>query len=658
MARLDARRPMVFGRSGGLRMEIPDGLTNDVEAALSVVDQLPILVAGLEGPDFVVQLANGATRAAVRGVDLLGAPIGEAVAALDSQTLGDRLREVYRTGVPFAGEEWRMELPGPDGEVSERFITFTYSPWRFPDGTMRGVVAFAEDSTEAVLARRAADAESTELRKQYEHARQTLTALQEVLLPAELPVLPRIDLSARYLLAERDTAAGGDWFDAVVLDDGRVALAVGDVVGHGMHASATMGQLRSVLSAYLHDSADPAEAVTRLDRFAERIASAAAATVCAAILDPDTGDMTYCTAGHPPPLIASTARTGQARFVEPSGGSPLGTGGAYQIAHDRLEYGDVLLLYTDGIIERPDREPVQATLELLTVTGTAAAGRAFTLTVPTRASERVTEQVLELLTRITGHSDDITLFAAQRRHPVEPFTRTAPAVAQFVRQWRVDFDEWLHDLDVDPIQALGVSHALVEMTTNAVEHAYSDAADPGEMTMSAVLHDTGVLEVSVRDTGIWRQSARPTSEDRGHGLALAGSMVDHLAIDHDDSGTTGVCRTRLTRPPALVALARQTQPAADSEFSAILDGDRLLVSGSVDITTAPDLERSLRNHMQHATRSLTVDMSQVTHLASAGVQILAQAIRRSADLILYARPGSPAQHVLVLTRLPHTTGND
>jgi hypothetical protein len=180
-------------------------------------------------------------------------PLGEAVAALDSQTLGDRLREVYRTGVPFVGEEWRMELPRPHGEVSERFITFTFSPWRFPDGTMRGVVACAEDSTEAVLARRAAEAESTELRKRYEHARQTLTALQEVLLPAELPVLPRIDLSARYLRAERDTAAGGDWFDAVVLDDGRVALAVGDVVGHGMHASATMGQLRSVLSAYLRD---------------------------------------------------------------------------------------------------------------------------------------------------------------------------------------------------------------------------------------------------------------------------------------------------------------------------------------------------------------------------------------------------------------------
>ena len=244
-------------------MEIPDGLTNDVEAALSVVDQLPILVAGLDGPDFVVQLANAATRATLGGANFLGEPLDQTVGRLAAQTLIDRVREVYRTGVPFAGEEWRMELPGPNGAVSERFITFTYSPWRFPDGTMRGVVAVAEDNTETVLARRAAEAESAELREQYEHARRTLTALQEVLLPAELPVLPRIDLSARYLLAERDTAAGGDWFDAVVLDDGRVALAVGDVVGHGVHASATMGQLRSVLSAYLHDSADPAEAVTR-----------------------------------------------------------------------------------------------------------------------------------------------------------------------------------------------------------------------------------------------------------------------------------------------------------------------------------------------------------------------------------------------------------
>jgi anti-sigma regulatory factor (Ser/Thr protein kinase)/anti-anti-sigma regulatory factor len=297
----------------------------------------------------------------------------------------------------------------------------------------------------------------------------------------------------------------------------------------------------------------------------------------------------------------------------------------------------------------------------------------------------VTKQVLQELTRITGHSDDITILAAHRRKAVQPFTRSAPALPGFISQSRIDLDTWLHELDADPVQAMGISHAVVEMTTNVVEHAYSDATEPGRMTVTAALEATGILEVSVRDTGTWQQPTRDhraDGNDRGQGLALAGAMVDELTIDHDASGTTTRCRTHLGRPPALDTSAGRPHAAPDpaststlspdfttdltSDFSEFLDGDKLVVTGPIDFTTAPYLERALRNHMHHAARSLTVDLSQVTHLASAGVQVLAKAIHRTthaspskskgAELTLYAPAGTPAQHVLALTQLPNTTG--
>lgn len=461
-----------------------------------------------------------------------------------------------------------------------------------------------------------------------------------------------------------------------------MALAVGDVIGHGVQASATMGQLRSALSAYLHEGADPAAALTRLDRFAERIPAAAGATACAAIVEPDSGELMYCTAGHPPPLIASTS--GDARYVEPSGGAPLGLGGnhpACRAAQDRLGTGDVLLLYTDGIIERPSRRPDQATLELLTTAADAAAARISSGRMPRRTAKRVTDQVVQVLTQVTGYTDDITLLAAHRRTPPGPFTRHASALPGLIAQWRVDLDTWLCELDADPVQAVGISHAAVELTTNVVEHAYADAVEPGRMTMHAALTHTGILEVSVRDAGTWKQPARdhhPGRYSAGHGLALAGAMVDELTIDHDTSGTTTRCRTRLTRPPALTmatstgppqtepdpAVTQAFPPAVTAEFNQFFDGGTLIIAGPIDSTTAPYLDRSLRSYMHHVARGLTVDLSHVTQLASAGVRVLAQAIHRTTrtsashgvDLTLYAPAGSPAQHVLALTRLPHTTG--
>jgi anti-sigma regulatory factor (Ser/Thr protein kinase)/anti-anti-sigma regulatory factor len=474
----------------------------------------------------------------------------------------------------------------------------------------------------------------------YEQARRTASRLSEAPPPTRLPLLPGVDLSARYLLADPGSVAGGDWFDTVILDDDRVALMVGDVVGHGARASWLTDRLCAALTMALQDGADPAAAISHLEKFASRVPGAEATTVCAAVLDPATGDLTYCTAGHPPPLIASAA--GKARYVEPSGGTPLGAPGGYEVCTEHLDVDDVLVLYTDGIIERPQCTPDQATAELLRA---AAAGSGASQ----QPAERVTEQVLQL---VKGHSDDITVLAAHRRTPVPVFTRTGPAVSATVGRYRDEFAAWLRALNPELVLVIGVQNAVLELMSNVVEHAYYDSA-PGPVTLTAGLEPGGELEISVRDEGRWK-SSEPAAE-RGRGLALAGSTVDALSVDRTDAGTTVTVRTALTKATNLVAgeVVPSTEPG---EFSAEVADGTLLVGGPIDITTARGFDRILREVARHATIPLAVDLSRVTQLASAGIQVLAAALRRSdRNLELVALRGTPAEHVLALTRLPHRT---
>ena len=166
---------------------------------------------------------------------------------------------------------------------------------------------------------RAADTEGSNA-----DGRGIVAELQEALLPTALPVLPRARIAARYLVAGQEQAAGGDWFDAIPLDGGAVALVVGDVVGHGLSASAAMGQLRAVLAELLAAEDDLGQVLRRTDAFAARMPSLRAATLVLVVLDPAAGTLRYTTCGHPPPLVIGV--NGKARYLEGTGTGPLGTG--------------------------------------------------------------------------------------------------------------------------------------------------------------------------------------------------------------------------------------------------------------------------------------------------------------------------------------------
>ena len=195
-----------------------------------------------------------------------------------------------------------------------------------------------------------------------------VAVLQEALLPTALPVLPRARIAARYLVAGQEQAAGGDWFDAIPLADGSVALIVGDVVGHGVAASAAMGQLRAVLAELLAAEADLGHVLERADAFAARTPALRAATLALAVLDPAAGTLRYTTCGHPPPLVIGI--DGAARYLEGTGTGPLGTGSPPVLATSALAPGELVLLYSDGLVERPDRTIAEGMAEL----AVAAAG--------------------------------------------------------------------------------------------------------------------------------------------------------------------------------------------------------------------------------------------------------------------------------------------
>jgi serine phosphatase RsbU (regulator of sigma subunit) len=208
-------------------------------------------------------------------------------------------------------------------------------------------------------------------------------------------------LVVRYLPSDARDHAGGDWYDAFHLPDGRVGIVIGDVGGRGIEAAATMGQIRNALRAYALKGASPAQVIDDLHRLVDASDGGIAfATVVYVVLDAHGGECELSTAGHLPPLVVGAA--GGAHFVEMPRCPPLGFTGASPCAVGRftLAPGETLWLYTDGLVESRDR-PIDAGLAALA----DAAGRA------TGALEETADS---LLGSLPARDDDIALLALRR----------------------------------------------------------------------------------------------------------------------------------------------------------------------------------------------------------------------------------------------------
>ena len=640
-----------------------DQLIGRSDSVRDVFDELPLTVLATEGPRHELVAINAGFRILHPNIVKVGVgkSVWETAPDATDQNVYQIFDEVYRTGEPLHASEWRVQVDfDGSGTIQERYIDNDVTARRRPDGEIFGLLMIISDVTDQVRRRMAVQAEAEQMTEQYTSLRDQTTAMQRALLATSVPVLPGLDISAEYLVASEETAAGGDWFDAIPAGSGRVFLVVGDVVGHGIAAAAAMAQLRTALRMQLGTAdADITVALQAVDRFARDIVGAESTTLCVLRLDPATGAVEYCTAGHPPPLVVG-ARAG-ARYLEPSGAGPLNSGRGFATRSERLRNGEVVLLYSDGIIERPGVTPTASTVELADVVSRIAAGGGFAIGAPTRTVDRLCSQTVELLIRATGYSDDITLLAAQRCDAVAPLRVTARADRDAEHIIRDRLRVWLDRVGADTASAYVLEHAVTEFVANTVEHAYPDG-HPGEVTLTAELGDDGRLRVTVADAGRWRNDTTP-AENRGRGLSLAQMLLPDISIHRGERGTTVSGVYRLTRAAHIVTDAERGPKAPDPRPSthfdvAVGDDDHAIVVGDVDTGAAPTLAGILSRHSNSGTRPLHFDLSAVTHLGSAGIGVLFDTVRRAernhTACTLIAVPGGIAHHVLALVGLTTT----
>jgi sigma-B regulation protein RsbU (phosphoserine phosphatase) len=217
-----------------------------------------------------------------------------------------------------------------------------------------------------------------ELLRARRHEHETAEALQRSLLSGELPVAPGLEIDISYRAAVKGTEVGGDWYDAFWLDDGiTVGLVVGDVVGRGIAAATTMGQLRSAVRAFASTGLGPAGVLTALDAYSIRHQVGEMSTVVFAQLELATGSVCFACAGHPPPVVH---QPGQAPNFAWEGRSvpinPYPNPGPRPEARLSLMRGGTLLMYTDGLVDHRERTDDGMARLLEVVAG--GAGRVFT----------------------------------------------------------------------------------------------------------------------------------------------------------------------------------------------------------------------------------------------------------------------------------------
>ena len=358
--------------------------------------------------------------------------------------------------------------------------------------------------------------------------------LQQALLPDRVVGGPEVEVAARYVAASGVLEVGGDWYDTLALDGDRLGLVVGDVVGHGLDAAAAMGRLRIALAALAPHSAGPGELLSHLDRFAVGPNRADFATACCATLDTSTGELRYASAGHPPMLLVDPR--GEVQRLEAARSAPL-----YGLTHDDrpeasvvLEPGALLVLYSDGLVERREE-----TLDL----GFERLERAVVAARDLPVDE-LCERLVDDLGVGEERSDDVVVVVLRLATIVHArLRRTIVARASELRGLRAAVRDWLGGRGLHGDACSDLLLVLGEACANAVEHAYPAGAW-GEIEVEVCQGDEDLL-VQVRDFGAWRPG--PSDEDRGRGTTIMQAVASEFTRRSGPEGTTLRLRVPLDR---------------------------------------------------------------------------------------------------------------
>ncbi|KOU56399.1 protein phosphatase [Streptomyces sp. MMG1533] len=384
--------------------------------------------------------------------------------------------------------------------------------------------------------------------RRYTREHSMVLALQRSLLPHRLPEQDAVEVAHRYLPAE--SGVGGDWFDVIPLSGTRVALVVGDVVGHGLHAAVTMGRLRIAARNFAELDLAPDEVLTQLDNLVGRLdreegseepgadgTGIIGATCLYAIYDPTTQQCTLARASHPPPALVHP--DGTVTFPDLPAGPPLGLGGLpFETAEIHVPEGSRLVLYTDGLIEDRHRD-IDTALDQLR-DALARSGPS-----PEDTCRAVVDAV------VPDHpADDIALLVArtQTLDPDRVATWDLPADPARVSGMRADVTRRLTDWGLDEA-VFSAELLLSELVTNAIRHA------GGPLQVRVIHGGTLIFEVSDTSSTAPRLRHAASTDEGGRGLFLVAQLAQAWGTRYTAGGKVIWAECALDVPAGIPAAA-------------------------------------------------------------------------------------------------------
>lgn len=349
----------------------------------------------------------------------------------------------------------------------------------------------------------------------YQQEHQIAESLQRALLPATAPAVAGLELAVRYVAATDGASVGGDWYDVLPFDDGATGLVVGDIVGHDIAASTSMGQLRSTLRAYAYeDHGAPGDVLARVDRLSDTL-GLPLATCVFGVFEPSSSTFRWSNAGHPPPMLV---RDGQVTFLDQDHGMLLGVsaGEGMTDAATEVRDGDVLVLYTDGLVERRG-ESLQVGLARLAIAAQAAEAQ-------TTTAEGLCDALVNvLLPSTSSREDDVALLVVRLGAEPEAGSQLrlelaaspeSVAVARGFVAGALQSRGWYDEMDTAVL-------LTSELVTNAIRHA------GGPCAVAVSFADLESVEVSVEDDERRHPVVRRTGglDESGRGLVLVDAMA-------------------------------------------------------------------------------------------------------------------------------------
>ncbi|MER5756951.1 SpoIIE family protein phosphatase [Streptomyces sp. NPDC002088] len=390
---------------------------------------------------------------------------------------------------------------------------------------------FTEDEADLMKQIASRGALAIDNARRYTREHRAAVALQQRLLPPATTDTPGAETAGVYLPAGGGAGSSGDWYDAIALPSLRVALVAGDVVGHGMPASATMGRLRAAIQTLADLELEPDELLTRISDLVQRLAAEAplgdgdivGGTCLYAVYDPVTRRCAIASAGHPPPVLVRPDGTAEAVGISP--GPPLALSGMpYETTVIDVEPGSVLALYTDGVVERGDRDTGQGLRRL--TEALAASCR------PDRALDETGRALLADLADQAPRDDAALLLARTRAVPAADTASweipADPAAVSKAREWIA------RQLTVWGLNDLLFSTELIvsELVTNAIRYGRPP------MDLRLIRHNVLVCEVTDSSSTQPRLRRARTTDEGGRGLFLVAQLGGRWGCRHGQNGKT------------------------------------------------------------------------------------------------------------------------